>query len=359
MAFRAASAACLLLAACLPAGAEERPLLCFGNEPFWSLDLTQPGVGRFATPDTSSAEYRGGAVRQEWLGESLWRGKPAAGDAGELVAFLRDGACSDGMSDTVHPVSARVSLPDGVFLAGCCRVPLAAPAAAPALEGPVWLLEELSGQDAARLAAARPALNVRFDAGRVDGFSGCNRFVGTYTLAGAELRLGTLAGTMMACAEPAMSLEHAFRGLLEGTLEHSIAEGRLRLTSEAGASATLREQPAPSLEGVEWEVTGFNNGRQAVVSPLLGTALTLSFRDGAVSGAVGCNNFRASYSSEGSRLEIGPAAVTTRACLGEGVMEQEQQFLAALAAATSWSLRDERLDLYFEDGARALTARAK
>jgi len=41
----------------------------------------------------------------------------------ELVAFLREGACSDGMSDTVHPYSVNVSLPGGRHFAGCCRVP--------------------------------------------------------------------------------------------------------------------------------------------------------------------------------------------------------------------------------------------
>jgi hypothetical protein len=38
------------------------------------------------------------------------------------VAFLSETACSDGMSDLKRPVTARVSLPDGRLLAGCCRV---------------------------------------------------------------------------------------------------------------------------------------------------------------------------------------------------------------------------------------------
>lgn len=31
------------------------------------------------------------------------------------------------MSDTTHPVTARVSMPDGALLAGCCRVPAGQP----------------------------------------------------------------------------------------------------------------------------------------------------------------------------------------------------------------------------------------
>ncbi len=232
-------------------------------------------------------------------------------------------------------------------------------AEAPALEGPTWRVEELPGQDAGALAALRPALSVRFDAGRVEGFSGCNRFAGSYTRDGDRLDLGPLAGTMMACPEPAMSLENAFRSALAGSLRFAISDGRLRLTSESGTVATLREEPPPRLEGVTWEVTGYNNGRQAVVSPKLGTTLSLSFGDGAVTGSAGCNTFRASYTRDGDRLAIGPPAATRKMCPEAGVMEQERAFLAALEGAKTWTLRDEMLDVHLGDGARAFMARAR
>jgi heat shock protein HslJ len=97
--------------------------------------------------------------------------------------------------------------------------------------------------------------------------------------------------------------------------------------------------------------------RQGVVSPVLGTALTLSFRDGAVVGHSGCSTYRAGYTRDGSRLTIGPAATTRKACAGAGVMDQEQQFLAALQSATTWTIRGDVLDLHRADGARALAAR--
>jgi len=360
--WRAGGAAFLLLAAALPGAAEERPLLCSGNEPSWSVDLTQRGRATFSMPDQGSAEFWGSATPLEHLGESVWRGAPSGGGVGgELVVFLRDGACNDTMSDIVHPVNARVSLPGGRFLAGCCRIASAAggPATVP-LEGRLWRVESLSGQDARIVASARPPLTIRFEGGRTDGFSGCNRFAGNYTLAGNRVTLGPLAGTMMACGEPDTSLENAFRGVLAGPLTYAIAEGRLTLTSQSGQTATLVEAPPPSLEGVTWEVTGFNNGREAVVSPKPGTSLTLSFAGGTVSGSAGCNTFRAPYTVDGSRISIQPAATTRKTCKGEGVMEQERQFLAALAAAKVWTVRDDMLDMHFEGGeTRALEARPK
>jgi len=103
------------------ATASDPGLICFGNEPSWGVNLTAPGTAVFSTPDEAPVAFRGSATRNEVLAESVWRGSSDAD--GELVLFLRDAACSDGMSDTVHPLVARGSLPDGRFIVGCCRIP--------------------------------------------------------------------------------------------------------------------------------------------------------------------------------------------------------------------------------------------
>jgi heat shock protein HslJ len=349
----------LVLAALRPAAAQDAPLVCFGNEPSWSLSLETPGAARLALPDEPAAELRGTATRNEVLRERVWRGSPASGAGGDLVAFLREAACSDGMSDVVHPVVARVSLPDGRFLAGCCRI-ASAPAAA--LEGRDWRLVSLRGQDERALAALPQAPSLRFAAGQLQGFSGCNSLAGAYTLEGDRVSLAPLAGTLMACEPPLMAVEAAFREALRGTLRFRVAEGRLTLAgeSESDAEPKLVFEPAPAarIEGVGWEVTGFNNGRHAVVSPRVGTGLSLSFQDGLAVGHAGCNSFRAPYTLEGERIAIGPAAATRKLCAGEGVMEQEREFLAALESATRWAIdRRGLLDLHRADGERVLMAR--
>ncbi len=181
-------------------------------------------------------------------------------------------------------------------------------------------------------------MTARFEAGRVTGFAGCNTFTGPYTLKGNRLTVGVLAGTMMACPEPAMSLERAFHAALTGTLSYAIAGDRLSLTAASGAVLAFEKEAAVTPEGGPWEVTGFNNGRQAVVSPMVGTVLTVAFENGVVSGQSGCNTFRATYSTTGDRITIGPAASTRMMC-GADVMTQEQQFLKALESATTWIVR--------------------
>jgi heat shock protein HslJ/uncharacterized membrane protein len=338
------------------ARAEAPSLICFGNEPSWRLDLTEAGKARFSTPDSSPVEYRGTGNALRPRNETVWRGRSAAPDGGELVAFLREGACSDGMSDTVHPYSANVSLPDGRHYAGCCRVP-AMPVSSATLENSAWRLTQMPGGPLPA-AQERNAVTVSFEAGRVHGFSGCNQFMGSYALEGGRLVLGRLGGTMMACAEPAMSIESHFLKAFSGPLDVALTGSTLTLTPVGGGEALQFERAAaPRLEGVRWEVTGYNNGRQAVVSPKTGTRLTLKFQGGKVSGSSGCNRFRGSFTAEGSALKIGSLSTTRKAC-EDAVMAQEREFLRALESATTWDVVRGMLDVHRPDGERVLTARA-
>ena len=84
-------------------------LMCFGNEPSWSIALVEPGKAQLTLLDQPSVEFRGASSRIEPLRERIWRGQAAAGSAGELVVFLREEECSDGMSDALARPSAVTS----------------------------------------------------------------------------------------------------------------------------------------------------------------------------------------------------------------------------------------------------------
>jgi len=336
------------------AAAQDRPLICFGNEPSWRVDLSAPGAARFATPDDEPVLYQGSAVRLDLLGETGWRGRSA--DGSDLVVWLRDAECSDNMSDTRHPVTARVSLPDGRFLAGCCRSAVSgADAAAPSVEGPTWRLTKISGAVPAGLRALKRSVTVRFEAGQARGFSGCNTFSGAYELGRDRLKLGQLASTMMACPEPGNSVEHAFQRAFAGTLQFTFDDTRLLLTAASGESLLFEREAPPLLEGSTWKVTSYNNNRQAVVGVLGDTDITLSFSNGEVSGSAGCNRFHSSFAIEGNGIRFGPAATTRRAC-EQPLMTQEQEFLAALASAVTWRIDGNVLDLHRADSERAIWA---
>src|SRR5271170_1361898 len=58
-----------------------------------------------------------------------------------------------------------------------------------------------------------PSLTLLPEQMRAVGYGGCNRFTGSYVLAGEKLKFGTIAGTMMACLK-GMDFESAFHQAL-------------------------------------------------------------------------------------------------------------------------------------------------
>jgi len=114
---------------------------------------------------------------------------------------------------------------------------------------------------------------------------------------------------MMACPEPAMSIENLFLRSFSGALHLDVVGNELTLTPQSGGDTLRFEREAPPrLEGVEWEVTGYNNGRQAVVGPKVGSRLTVMFRDGQVSGSSGCNRFHGAFTAQGNATRWRPRA---------------------------------------------------
>lgn len=75
---------------------------------------------------------------------------------------------------------------------------------------------------------------LRFDAGRVAGTGGCNRFGGHYEQEGATLIFSPLATTRIACAPEVMRREQAFFAMLKKVRRIDIRDGTLTLLDDAG-----------------------------------------------------------------------------------------------------------------------------
>ena len=113
-----------------------------------------------------------------------------------------------------------------------------------------WRLQDAHDRDGKRIDAMFPRpdrpLTLDFDLRRVAVRNACNRMGGGYTLEGAELTIGRMASSMMACADPKlMALDHEADARLQGRLQAALgpvdgdpgATGtgpRLQLVNEAG-----------------------------------------------------------------------------------------------------------------------------
>jgi heat shock protein HslJ len=109
-----------------------------------------------------------------------------------------------------------------------------------------------------------------------------------------------------------------------------------------------------NLAGTSWTLATLN-GR----SVLKNTTVTLNFEDGWAAGSDGCNNYTASYKTEGKKISIGPAATTRKMCAEPpNVMEQEIQYLQALTTAATYRIDGWKLELRTAEGALAATCQS-
>lgn len=229
------------------------------------------------------------------------------------------------------------------------------PAEPAAVNGTAWTLSALPG----RTLVPASQVTLEFANGTVQGTDGCNRYHGPYIADAEGFRLsGNIASTMMACPEPLMQQATAFMDALSQARAAQIEGNQLGLLDASGVVLASFVPQNRDLAGSAWQVSGYNNGKQAVVSLLSGSTLTMVFAsDGHVSGSAGCNTYRAAYSASDDSIRIGNVASTRKMCgKPQGVMEQEAAFLKALADASVFRIDGNRLELRSASGALMVTA---
>ncbi len=114
----------------------------------------------------------------------------------------------------------------------------------------------------------------------------------------------------------------------------------------ASAGGAQGEPALPaSLEGREWVLRELGQGDAAPARP----EVTLRVAEGRVEGVAACNQYGASFETDGTSLTLGPMRLTRKAC-PPPTMDLERRYVAALQAARSWRLDDESLHIEYADG---------
>ena len=224
------------------------------------------------------------------------------------------------------------------------------------MEGSAWVLSTLRGQR----ASAAPVITLRVADAFVTGRDGCNRYRAPVALDGNgfQIRTEAMVSTNMACLPEVMTRAGAFTAALGQARTARVEGKRLTLLGEDGAVLATFEAQSRDLSGTTWNVTGVNNGKQAVVSVLQGSSLTLSFaRDGTVSGSAGCNRYSGKFTTDGEKLTLRPLAFTRKMCpQPPNLMEQETAFLRALQGAATARVEGDQLELRDAQGALLVSA---
>jgi heat shock protein HslJ len=108
-----------------------------------------------------------------------------------------------------------------------------------------------------------------------------------------------------------------------------------------------REEMGPlsvaDLTGVTWVLAEIALGEPVAAAP----AITLRIEKNQLIGSAPCNNYFASYTSEGpGRIKVGTSGATRKAC-GEPIMNLEARYLKALEGVTSYGFLAGRLALTY------------
>ena len=122
-------------------------------------------------------------------------------------------------------------------------------------------------------------------------------------------------------------------------------------SDDSGGSSTTSSRASTSSEsltGTRWQL------RDASDLPTNGVAVTAEFADGTMSGSSGCNTYRASYTTEGSDLTIGPDIATTQIACEAGPGQVETAYLQRLPRVRSYEIDGRSMVLRDAEGAALL-----
>ena len=128
-------------------------------------------------------------------------------------------------------------------------------------------------------------------------------------------------------------------------------------SSDDGAPASA--EPAQSgssdaLTGTSWVLSEVPDASGQAADAVAGSAATLEFADGSVSGSTGCNEFNGTYTVDGDSLTIELGPMTQKACTDAGLQAQETAIVERLPKVSTFTVDEDGLTLKDEGGATLL-----
>jgi heat shock protein HslJ len=222
------------------------------------------------------------------------------------------------------------------------------------LEGIGWILRSYVSAGAQVDVPDEVYAEASFDRSQISGFAGCNDFTGGYVAKDGKLEIGELSVTMMACEPPTSDVEAGYLAALGLTASYTATATDLTLYDKNGTVlAQFDAAPANPLLGV-WRIDSYLIDESTITAPVEGSAPAVSFLEGSeVSGTTGCNSFDGTYRIVGSTLVVGPLSTTKMGC-PDDLAAQETAILAALDAASAYSVRGDTATLRDRDGQMVL-----
>jgi heat shock protein HslJ len=212
-----------------------------------------------------------------------------------------------------------------------------------------WVLETLEGQ---KINATQNGNEIGFTLyakeNRINGYSGCNNFFGTYKLeAGNRINFSNLGATKMACPDIAFS-ESDFLEVFNLADNYSISGDKLSLNVGKRAPLAVFKKSKSALEPITekyWKLKTLE-GKDVKMAKNQEKEIyfMLKTNDNKVVGFAGCNSIFGTYTLEaGNRIRFSQMATTLMACPDVNINEAE--FLKVFELADNYTINDDVLSL--------------
>jgi len=218
------------------------------------------------------------------------------------------------------------------------------------LVGTTWRLAAFGPADSLPPVVENSLLTLSFGTDqRAFGSGGCNSFGGPFSQRGTQLSFGMLVSTLIACADEAvMQQETAYLQALQAASSYEIRDEQLII--RYGEGQTMVFEHYNPLASTQWRLLSFGAPERSTI-PTPERPVSLIFDEqGQASGLAGCNIYAGSAQVEAERLSFGPLVRTEMFCVEDGLMAQEDAFLAALSAAERYVANGNQLVLDYPDG---------
>ena len=183
----------------------------------------------------------------------------------------------------------------------------------------------------------------------ISGQSGCNVFNAAYTLEGNTIVLKSGMGTMMACDEESMQLEHEFLNTLTKAYTLKESQNELQFLDPKSGEVVLKFHiPTENdmlnfINGKKWKLIQMDHVGQDYGKAFI----QFDVNEKRVNGNGGCNNFFGSYTIDGNQIKFGAMGSTKMACLDEETSQTEYKLLKYLSEQQwTFDVADQTLNFY-------------
>ncbi len=234
------------------------------------------------------------------------------------------------------------------------------------LEGTYWRLVSMGTVESPTIPGQDADFSAQFVpqegglSGLVIGSTGCNDYNAPYVANLKELKINLPVKTNNSeCPQDFWEQEQQFFLGMNSATTYRILGDSLQIPYDEGRQALNFVATVPVAEPNEGLLTPLNGTRWWLISigpkaVIPGTQTTAEFtinssgETGQISGSAGCNTYNSEISGV---FRVGPAATTKLFCAEPaGLMEQEYEYLAALATANSFTKANNQLLISTQNG---------